>query len=146
MVTTLKLVALVAVTAGCLVACSQTVDGAPQAEPGFSAEIDIPTSTPTSIPSMPTRTTPPSAPTVPGVPTRTAAPGPPGSASGADTTCDVYIDLDEDGQREVIAAIGEENDLVALNPELWITLTSALCTFAEPSTPVREVLEGQGIR
>ncbi|CAN5267923.1 hypothetical protein BH11ACT7_BH11ACT7_13320 [soil metagenome] len=132
-----KVVAVAAVAVGCVVACSTTVDGSPRAEPGRSVEVDIPPST--SRP--PSSTTPRSAPTVPPVPTRTATPG-----AGADTTCDEYIDLDEDGQREVIAAIGQDNDLVALNPELWITLTSALCTFAEPSTPVREVLEGQGIR
>ena len=129
------------VAALCLVGCSDVVEGTPQAEPGLDLRE---TDTPTSPRSRPPSTSRP--PTVPPVPTRTNAPGPPGSPAVADTTCDEYIGLDENAQREVISAIGEENDLIALNPELWITLTSALCTFAEPSATVREVLEGQGIR
>jgi hypothetical protein len=141
-----KLVA-VAFTAVCLVACSDVVEGTPQAEPGLQiSKTDTPT---TASPTTTPRSRPPSTsrpPTVPPVPTRTNAPAPPGTPSGADTTCDEYVGLDEEAQRAVISAIGEENDLISLNPELWITLTSALCTFAEPSTTVREVLEGQGIR
>ena len=141
-----KLVAI-AVAAVCLAGCSDVVNGTPQAEPGLEL-----TQTPTTTSSPPTtspRNRPPSTsrpPTVPPVPTRTNAPRPPGAPTVADTTCDEYVALDENGQREVISAIGEENNLVAVNPELWITLTSALCTFADPSATVREVLEGQGIR
>ncbi|WP_231645002.1 hypothetical protein [Mycolicibacterium mengxianglii] len=130
-----------ALVAACVVGCSDTVGGTPVAAPG-----QAPGSTPET-----TRTSPsPSTSARPGQPTRTpptrtSTPNATGSPA-ADTTCDEYIDLDEDGQREVITAIGGENDLVALNPDLWITITSALCTFAEPSTPVRDVLEGQGIR
>lgn len=83
---------------------------------------------------------------MPTVPTRTTAPPATGAPAGADTTCEEYVDLDEDAQRAVISAISEDNDLVAISPELWVTVVSALCTFAEPTTPVREVLEGQGIR
>lgn len=130
-------VGLVVAGAAIVAACSTTVDGTPQAGPDTS-----PLTTTESPDLSTTRTTPPGAPTVPTVPTRTATPG----APIEDTTCDEYIDLDEDAQRRVIVAVGKENELVTLNPELWITLTSALCTFAEPSTPVRDVLEGQGIR
>ncbi|MET0900892.1 MAG: hypothetical protein ABWY45_23510 [Mycobacterium sp.] len=135
-----------AVAAACLVACSDVVEGTPQAEPGLQVpETDTPTTTRSRPPSTSAPSTP-RPPTVPPVPTRTNAPAPPGTPADADTTCDEYVNLDEDAQRAVISAIGEENDLISLNPELWITLTSALCTFAEPSTTVREVLEGQGIR
>lgn len=145
--TTLKpvrIVSLIAVTATCLMGCSDTVVGTPQAEPGLrTTQTDTPStsSTPTTTSRTPTPT---GVPTVPPVPTRTTGPSDP--PASAETTCDEYLDLDEDGQRAVIEAIGADNELVGLNPELWITLTSALCTFAEPSTPVREVLEGQGIR
>jgi hypothetical protein len=145
-----KLVAI-ALAAVCLAACSDVVEGTPQAEPGLElTETDTPTTT-TSPRTRPPTTSSPSSPTsrpptVPSVPTRTNAPAPPGAPTAADTTCDEYVELDEDAQRAVISAVGEENDLISLNPELWITLTSALCTFAEPSTTVREVLEGQGIR
>jgi hypothetical protein len=44
---------------------------------------------------------------------------------------------------EVIAAIGAEgNDLVAANPDLWAGVATALCTFASPSAPVRDVVTG----
>jgi hypothetical protein len=138
-----RMVAGIAVTAAAVVACSTTVDGNPVAGPDTSALSTVSPTTPSSTsPSTATRTTPPGAPTVPSVPTRTATPG----APAADTTCDEYINLDEAAQREVITAVAADNQLVSLNPELWVTLTSALCTFAEPSTPVRDVLAGQGIR
>lgn len=133
-----RMVAGIAVTAAAVAACSTTVDGNPVAGPDTQA----PSTQAPSTSAPTTRTTPPGAPTVPSVPTRTATPGSP----AADTTCDEYIDLDEAAQREVITAVAADNELVSLNPELWVTLTSALCTFAEPSTPVRDVLAGQGIR
>ena len=141
-----QMLAGVVITSAAVVACTSTVDGMPLADPNAPAPTS--TSTTTRAPSTTssarpgTPTTGPSSP----VPTRTTLPGAPGSPTAADTTCDEYIGLDEESQREVISAIGEENDLVALNPELWITVTSALCTFADPTTPVRDVLEGQGIR
>ncbi|MGB3482702.1 MAG: hypothetical protein WBB07_10885 [Mycobacterium sp.] len=137
---------LAAVVAVGAAACSTTVPGTPQAQPGAA------TSAPTTTTSPPTTTTPaprtsgtPGAPTVPPVPTRTP-PSSTGAPGLANTTCGDYVDLDEESQRRVISAIGAQNDLVSLNPELWISLASALCTFATPSTTVREVLEGQGIR
>lgn len=138
-----RMVAGIAVTAAAVAACSTTVDGNPVAGPDTQAlSTPAPTTQSPTAQSPTTRTTPPGAPTVPSVPTRTATPGSP----AADTTCDEYINLDETAQREVITAVAADNQLVSLNPELWVTLTSALCTFAEPSTPVRDVLAGQGIR
>lgn len=136
-----QVLAGVVIASAGVVACTSTVDGTPLADPNAPA-----LTTTTRAPSTTTSAPRPGAPSSSTVPTRTSAPGAPGTPAVADTTCEEYIDLDEDAQREVISAIGEENELVALNPELWITVTSALCTFAEPSTPVREVLEGQGIR
>ncbi|KUI23759.1 hypothetical protein AU194_02515 [Mycobacterium sp. GA-2829] len=99
------------------------------------------------------RTTPPT--TSPSPTTRarvpdptTRAPRPPGSppAALADTTCGEYVAMDPATQREVIEAIGAENSLVAMNPELWITLASAVCTFAAPATPVKDAVVGGGFR
>jgi hypothetical protein len=49
-------------------------------------------------------------------------------------------------RREVINAIGTAgNKLVATNPDLWTGVAAALCTFASPSAPVKDVVTG-GIR
>ena len=54
--------------------------------------------------------------------------------------------MPEAGRREVIAAIGADgNKLVASNPELWVGLAAALCTFTDPETPVLDVVAG-GLR
>jgi hypothetical protein len=54
--------------------------------------------------------------------------------------------MNSSARREVIAAIGADgNDLVATNPDLWAGVAAALCTFASPSAPVRDVVTG-GIR
>lgn len=140
-----QVLAGVVIASAGVVACTSTVDGTPLADPN-AAPLTTETTTTSRAPSTTTSAPRPGAPSSSTVPTRTSAPGAPGTPAVADTTCEEYIDLDEDSQRDVISAIGEENDLVALNPELWITVTSALCTFADPTTPVREVLEGQGIR
>ena len=74
--------------------------------------------------------------------TPVAAPGPPLLA----TTCRDYGDMTPAARREVITAIGEAgNKLVAANPDLWTGVAAALCTFAAPSAPVKEVVTG-GIR
>jgi hypothetical protein len=70
-----------------------------------------------------------------------------GSApSGLDTTCEEYGGLTDDQKRDVIAAIGEQNQLVERSPELWVTLAGALCTFSDPDATVKDVLNGQGVR
>lgn len=73
--------------------------------------------------------------------TPVAAPG----ATGAslDTTCGEYVTLPKSDRREVIIAIGDDgNKLVALNPDAWVDLAAALCTFVDPDAPVKEVLRG----
>lgn len=74
--------------------------------------------------------------------TPVAAPGPPLLA----TTCRDYADMTPAARREVITAIGAAgNKLVATNPDLWTGVAAALCTFASPSAPVKDVVTG-GIR
>ena len=81
--------------------------------------------------------------------TPVATPGDLGAVRGAallTTTCRQYVAMKDPGRREVIAAIGADgNQLVALNPDLWVGVAAALCTFADPSGPVRDVVTG-GIR
>ena len=75
--------------------------------------------------------------------------GTPVAAPGAvllSTRCSAYVGMPESGRREVIAAIGADgNQLVANNPDLWVGLAAALCTFTNPDTRVLDVLAG-GIR
>jgi hypothetical protein len=74
--------------------------------------------------------------------TPVAAPGPPLLA----TTCRDYAEMTPAARREVITAIGGAgNKLVATNPDLWTGVAAALCTFASPSAPVKDVVTG-GIR
>ena len=81
--------------------------------------------------------------------TPVAAPGKPAWAPGricsrppAGNTCR----WGSPGRREVMTAIGEAgNRLVATNPDLWAGVAAALCTFADPSAPVKDVVTG-GVR
>jgi hypothetical protein len=113
--------------------CSNVTTGTPMADPDQTGQ----TTTATS-PSPTTRARVPD-PTTPG-------PRPPGAppAGLADTACGEYIDMDAATQRQVIEAIGEQNELVALNPELWITMASAMCTFADPAALVKDAVVGGG--
>lgn len=81
--------------------------------------------------------------------TPVATPGQAGIAIGGallDTTCREYVAMGESSRREVIVAIGEDgNQLVATSPDLWVGVGAALCTFADPSAPIRDVITG-GIR
>lgn len=73
--------------------------------------------------------------------TPVAAPGAAGVS--LDTTCGRYIELGTAERREVIIAVGEDgNKLVALNPDAWVDLAAALCTFVNPDALVKEVLRG----
>ena len=75
-----------------------------------------------------------------------AAPGEVGAAALLRTTCRDYAAMTDTARREVIAAIGAEgNKLVAANPDLWVGVAAALCTFVDPSAPVKDVVTG-GIR
>ena len=66
-----------------------------------------------------------------------------GGAALLETTCREYVAMGSAARREVIVAIGEDgNQLVAANPDLWVGVGAALCTFAEPSAPVRDVVTG----
>ena len=70
----------------------------------------------------------------------------PAGAALLSTSCGEYVAMPESGRREVIAAIGADgNQLVEKNPELWLGLTAALCTFTDPDTPVQRVIAG-GLR
>lgn len=113
--------------------CSTVTTGTPMADPDQTAMNPAPT----AAPSPTTRARVPD-------PT-TRAPRPPGAPGGlADTTCGDYIGMDGATQRQVIEAVGEENELVALSPELWITMASAMCTFADPATLVKDAVVGAG--
>ena len=75
--------------------------------------------------------------------TPTAAPGEVGRAALLNTTCREYSAMATPDRREVIAAIAAEgNQLVAANPDLWIGVAAALCSFVSPSAPVRDVVTG----
>jgi hypothetical protein len=86
---------------------------------------------------------------IPGTPV--AAPGQAGKplvpADLANATCREYLAMDEATRREVIDAIGDKgNQLITMNPEIWVGVAGALCTFVDPSAPVRDILVGQGLR
>ena len=83
--------------------------------------------------------------------TPVAAPGQAGKplppADLASATCREYLAMDEATRAEVIKAIGENgNQIVTMNPEIWVGVAGALCTFVDPSAPVRDILIGQGLR
>lgn len=75
-----------------------------------------------------------------------AAPGQAGISEGAallGTTCGEFVAMSKADRRKVIVAIGADgNRLVALNPDAWVDLSAALCTFVKPGAPVRDVLKG----
>ena len=78
--------------------------------------------------------------------TAVGVPGQVGMAALANTTCRDYREMSESGRQEVIAAIGADgNQLVASNPDLWVGVAAALCSFVDPSAPVKDVVTG-GIR
>lgn len=78
--------------------------------------------------------------------TPAAAPGEAGRGALLDTTCREYTAMATTDRRAVIAAIAAEgNQLVAANPDLWVGVAAALCSFVSPSAPVRDVVTG-GIR
>lgn len=130
-----------AVAALALAGCTNLTTGTPMADPDQTGL----TTTTTTTPSTTTRARvpDPTLPPAPGTPGRPPAPGAPPTGLAA-TTCGQYIDMDEATQREVINAIGRQNELVGLNPELWITLASAMCTFADPATLVEDAVVGGG--
>ena len=78
--------------------------------------------------------------------TPVAPPGEIGAAALLRTTCREYASMTDTARRDVIAAIGQDgNKLVASNPDLWVGVAAALCSFVDPSAPVKDVVTG-GIR
>jgi hypothetical protein len=140
----LAMVSGLAIALAVVVGCTQTVTGTPRADPAQTGIPLSPGTGTTRSPSTQTSTSSPTAAPSSGpstVPTRTSGAAP----ADVDTTCSEYDSMDDAGKRAVIAAIGKQNDVVALNPELWISVAGALCSFADPGTTVQEVLSGQGI-
>lgn len=73
-------------------------------------------------------------------------PGEVGPGALLRTTCRDYAAMTDTARRDVIAAIGQDgNKLVAANPDLWVGVAAALCSFVDPSAPVKDVVTG-GIR
>ncbi|MGV0991430.1 MAG: hypothetical protein ACOYB7_04165 [Mycobacterium sp.] len=78
--------------------------------------------------------------------TAVANPAEVGAAALLSTTCRQYVQMTPAARRDVIAAIGQDgNKLVAGNPDLWVGVAAALCTFVSPSAPVKDVVTG-GVR
>ncbi len=83
--------------------------------------------------------------------TPVAAPGQAGKgmvpADLLTTTCSEYLTMDDSTRREVMEAIAKDgNQIVEMNPKLWIGVAAALCGFVAPSAPVKDIVVGQGIR
>jgi len=63
------------------------------------------------------------------------------------TSCREYLEMDDSGRREVMKAIADNgNQLVGMNPEIWVSVAAGLCEFVDPSAPVKDIVVGQGIR
>ncbi|MCV7209738.1 hypothetical protein H7J75_13835 [Mycolicibacterium canariasense] len=102
-----------------------------------------------TVSETPTTTRPPRTiqipiPSFPSLPIPT--PGGPPPTGLAATTCGDYQTMDKTQQRQVIDAIGKDNQLVQMNPELWLGLASAMCAFTPKTTLVRDAVAGQGFR
>lgn len=66
-----------------------------------------------------------------------------GAAALLSTTCREFVQMKDGARRDVIVAIGEDgNAMVATNPDLWVGVAAALCTFVDPSAPVKDVVTG----
>lgn len=63
----------------------------------------------------------------------------------ANTTCGEYLTMDEATRNQVIVAIGEDNELIGINPEMWVGLADMMCAFVDKSIPVKEAVMGQGM-
>jgi hypothetical protein len=139
----LPLVGMVAVIAAVgLAGCSNEITGTPMADPAATA-VQTPTTTKPSrtiqipIPSFPNLP-------IPSFPSPSTS-GPPPTGLAA-TTCGDYQTMDKTQQRQVIDAIGKDNQLIQMNPELWLGLASAMCAFTPKTTLVKDAVAGQGFR
>lgn len=125
------MVAGLAVAAVGLAGCDDVTAGTPMADPdqtGISTPSTTSRSSPTTRPRAPDSSAP-------------ATPPAPGMAS---TTCGEYVTMDEETKRQVIVAIGQENELIGMNPELWKGMADMMCTFTDKSTPVKDAVTGEG--
>lgn len=78
--------------------------------------------------------------------TPVAAPGEVGAAALLRTTCQDYAAMTNNARRDVIVAIGADgNKLIAANPDVWVGVAAALCSFVDPRAPVKDIVTG-GIR
>lgn len=133
---------LVAATAAGLVGCSNEITGTPMADPAATvSETPSTTRAPRTIqipiPSFPNLP-------IPGLPGPTTS-GPPPTGLAA-TTCGDYLTMTKQQQRQVIDAIGKDNELIQMNPELWVGLGTAMCSFTPKTTLVKDAVAGQGFR
>lgn len=83
--------------------------------------------------------------------TPVAAPGQAGKglapADLLSTTCRQFLTMDDATRREVITAIGQDgNKFISGNPEIWVGVAGALCSFVDPSAPVKDIIMGEGMR
>ena len=83
--------------------------------------------------------------------TPVAAPGEAGKglapADLLSTTCRQFLTMDDPTRREVITAIGQDgNKFISGNPEIWVGVAGALCSFVDPSAPVKDIIMGEGMR
>lgn len=129
------------VVAVALAGCSKEITGTPMADPAATAVQTPQTRAPRTIqipiPSFPNLP-------IPSFPSPTTG-GPPPTGLAA-TTCGDYQTMDKTQQRQVIDAIGKDNELVQMNPELWLGLASAMCAFTPKTTLVKDAVAGQGFR
>ncbi|CDO09410.1 hypothetical protein C1S82_09955 [Mycolicibacterium cosmeticum] len=132
-----RAVVLVLAAALALAGCSKEIEGTPMADPAATVS-ETPTTT------RPPRTIEIPIPSFPNLPIPT--PGGPPPTGLAATTCGDYQTMDKTQQRQVIDAIGKDNQLVQMNPELWLGLASAMCAFTPKTTLVRDAVAGQGFR
>lgn len=127
-----------------LAGCSKEIVGTPMADPAATAiqtpQTRAPRTIQIPIPSFPNLPIP----SMPNLPGRGPS-GPPPTGLAA-TTCGDYQTMDKTQQRQVIDAIGKDNELVQMNPELWLGLAGAMCAFTPKTTLVKDAVAGQGFR
>lgn len=76
--------------------------------------------------------------------TAVANPAEVAAAALLSTTCRQYVQMTGAARRDVIVAIGQDgNKLVAGNPDLWVGVAAALCSFVDPGAPVKNVVTGR---
>ncbi|CRZ16422.1 hypothetical protein [Mycolicibacterium neworleansense] len=110
-----------------LAGCSDVTAGTPMADPAQTAIST--TSTPRTTMRPPTERPASPAPTMP-----------PGLAS---TTCGEYDAMDQQGRLAVMKAIGEQEQVIGIAPEVYVELANLMCGISDKSIPVWRVITGQ---